>query len=150
MRVVLAYVFVGWLLIQIADVTLEPLHLPSWSETLVIWLVALGFPIAVILAWVLDVTPEGIAVTPPQDEPSVDDATIAVLPFVNMSGDPERVFQRWYVGGAPEPPGKTPAPQGLFTHICVCPQGHDTGHAINIQTTGCSLRTRRQRSPLWN
>ena len=91
-RVVLAYVIVGWLLIQIADVTLEPLHLPPWSETLVIWLVGLGFPIAVILAWVLDVTPEGIAVTPPQDEPSVNDATIAVLPFVNMSGDPENEY----------------------------------------------------------
>ena len=91
-RVVIAYVIVGWLLIQIADVTLEPLHLPSWSQTLVIWLVGLGFPVAVILAWVLDVTPEGIAVTPLANEPSVDDATIAVLPFVNMSGDPENEY----------------------------------------------------------
>jgi hypothetical protein len=32
-RVIVAYLIVGWLLIQIADVTLEPLHLPEWSDT---------------------------------------------------------------------------------------------------------------------
>jgi len=92
-RVVIAYLIVGWGLIQIADVTLEPLHLPDWAGTLVIWLIALGFPIAVILAWVLDVTPEGVKVTQPaanDDVPS--DASIAVLPFVNMSGDPENEY----------------------------------------------------------
>ncbi len=91
-RVMIAYVIVGWLLIQIADVTMEPLRLPIWSGTLVIWLVGLGFPVAVILAWVLDVTPKGIEVTLPLDESTVDDATIAVLPFVNTSGDPEHEY----------------------------------------------------------
>jgi adenylate cyclase len=92
-RVVIAYLIVGWGLIQIADVTLEPLHLPDWAGTLVIWLIALGFPIAVILAWVLDVTPEGVKVTSPaaeDDKPG--DASIAVLPFVNMSGNPENEY----------------------------------------------------------
>jgi len=92
-RVVIAYLVVGWLLIQIADVTLEPLHLPDWADTLVIWLIALGFPIAIVLAWVLDVTPEGIKVT--DDEPesaAVDDASIAVMPFVNMSGDADNEY----------------------------------------------------------
>jgi adenylate cyclase len=49
-RVAVAYVIVGWVLIQIADVTIEPLHLPVWAGTLVIWLVGLGFPVAVVLA----------------------------------------------------------------------------------------------------
>jgi adenylate cyclase len=92
-RVVIAYLIVGWGLIQIADVTLEPLHLPDWAGTLVIWLIALGFPIAVILAWVLDVTPEGVKVTSPaaeDDKPG--EASIAVLPFVNMSGNPENEY----------------------------------------------------------
>ncbi len=92
-RVIIAYLIVGWLLIQIADVTLEPLHLPEWSGTLVIWLVGLGFPIAVILAWVLDITPEGVKVTAnseADDTPS--DASIAVLPFVNMSGDKDNEY----------------------------------------------------------
>lgn len=68
MRVIIAYLIVGWLLIQIADVTAEPLHLPQWSDTLVIWLVGLGFPIAIILAWVLDVTATGKEVTGSAEE----------------------------------------------------------------------------------
>lgn len=92
-RVVLAYVIVGWGLIQVADATLEPLHLPEWAGTLVVWLVGLGFPIAVILAWTLDITPRGIEVTPAADAdvpPSPPtEASIAVLPFVNIGGSPD-------------------------------------------------------------
>jgi adenylate cyclase len=92
-RVIVAYLIVGWLLIQIADVTLEPLHLPEWSDTLVIWLIGLGFPIAVILAWVLDVTPAGVIVTESADTAAArGDASIAVLPFVNMSGDADNEY----------------------------------------------------------
>ena len=92
-RVAAAYLLVGWLLIQIADVTLEPLHLPEWADTLVIWLIALGFPIAIVLAWMLDVTPAGIKVTADEPvSPSVDDASIAVMPFVNMSGDSDNEY----------------------------------------------------------
>lgn len=87
-RVIIAYLIVGWLLIQVADVTIEPLHLPDWSQTLVIWLVGLGFPIAIVLAWVLDVTPTGIEVTASADvSDAASDASIAVLPFINMSDD---------------------------------------------------------------
>jgi adenylate cyclase len=92
-RVTIAYLIVGWLLIQVADVTLEPLHLPEWSSTLVIWLIALGFPIAIVLAWMLDVTPEGIKVTADESAKApVDDASIAVMPFVNMSGDSDNEY----------------------------------------------------------
>jgi adenylate cyclase len=92
-RVTIAYLIVGWLLIQIADVTLEPLHLPEWADTFVIWLIALGFPIAVVLAWMLDVTPAGITVTADADDVTpVDDASIAVMPFVNMSGDSDNEY----------------------------------------------------------
>ncbi len=92
-RVAIAYLIVGWLLIQIVDVTLEPLLLPEWADTFVIWLIALGFPIAIVLAWMLDVTPAGITVTADADEVTpVDDASIAVMPFVNMSGDSDNEY----------------------------------------------------------
>ncbi len=95
MRVIIAYLLVGWGLIQIADATIEPLRLPEWSYTLVVWLVGLGFPIAIVLAWVLDVTPRGIEVTAAikdSEPPSPPDASIAVLPFVNMSGNEENEY----------------------------------------------------------
>jgi adenylate cyclase len=93
-RVIIAYLLVGWGLIQIADATLEPLRLPEWGYTLVVWLVGLGFPIAVVLGWVLDITPEGIKVTADtSSEPDLpQDASIAVLPFVNMSGSDENEY----------------------------------------------------------
>jgi adenylate cyclase len=94
-RVIIAYLLVGWGLIQIADATIEPLRLPEWSYTLVVWLVGLGFPIAIVLAWVLDITPRGIEVTAAIKEnetPSPPDASIAVLPFVNMSGNAENEY----------------------------------------------------------
>lgn len=92
-RVAIAYLIVGWLLIQIADVTLEPLRLPEWSDTFVIWLIGLGFPIAIVLAWMLDITPEGVRVTAEKSGVTpTDDASIAVMPFINMSGDPDNEY----------------------------------------------------------
>jgi TolB-like protein/tetratricopeptide (TPR) repeat protein/DNA-binding winged helix-turn-helix (wHTH) protein len=56
----LAYLLVGWLLIQIADVTFDNLGLPSWTPTFVTFLVIAGFPIALLLAWFLDMTDRGL------------------------------------------------------------------------------------------
>jgi hypothetical protein len=59
-KVALAYGIVGWLLIQIATSTFPVLEIPNWAIKLVIALVLLGFPIALILAWAFELTPEGI------------------------------------------------------------------------------------------
>ncbi len=92
-RVIFTYLIIGWLVIQIADVTIEPLHLPEWSGSLVIWLVGLGFPIAIVLAWVLDLTPAGIKITESaQTNDAPSDASVAVLPFINMSGNADNEY----------------------------------------------------------
>jgi TolB-like protein/Tfp pilus assembly protein PilF len=50
----LAYLIVGWLLIQVADIVFSQLHLPAWAGTFVTVLVIAGFPIAIILSWYLE------------------------------------------------------------------------------------------------
>jgi len=59
-QVAAVYAVVAWLTIQVVDIISEPLNLPDWLDTVVIILLAVGFPIAVILAWAFDLTPEGI------------------------------------------------------------------------------------------
>jgi Tol biopolymer transport system component len=59
-RLAAAYVVVAWLLIQVVDVIKEPLNLPEWFHTVVIVLVGLMFPVALMLSWAYDVTPEGV------------------------------------------------------------------------------------------
>src|SRR3954447_16917518 len=59
-RVAVAYAIVGWLTIQIATATFPYLEIPPWCTRLVIVLLALGFPIALLLAWAYELTPEGI------------------------------------------------------------------------------------------
>jgi adenylate cyclase len=59
-RVAGVYLVLAWGLLQLGDVVIEPLLLPDWTMTLVIVLLALGFPVAVILAWAYDITPDGV------------------------------------------------------------------------------------------
>lgn len=133
-RVAVVYAVVGWVVIEVASTVLPPLGLPNWAVKLVIVLVALGFPIAVAMAWMfdsehategprsIDLPPQSIAATAgasagpifrqplpatsatpspsakmnvdPQQSASLasDRRTIAVLPFVNMSGDSDNEY----------------------------------------------------------
>jgi adenylate cyclase len=59
-QVAAVYAVMAWLMIQVIDTVSEPLNLPVWLDTVVIVLLGVGFPIAVILAWAFDLTPEGI------------------------------------------------------------------------------------------
>ena len=59
-RVAVAYAIVAWLIIQVATQVFPVLEIPNWCVRLVIVLLALGFPVAVILAWAYELTPEGI------------------------------------------------------------------------------------------
>ena len=59
-RVALAYAVVAWLLMQIGDTLAPALLLPEWSTRFVAFLLILGFPLALFLAWAFELTPEGI------------------------------------------------------------------------------------------
>jgi TolB-like protein/Tfp pilus assembly protein PilF len=59
-RVGVAYAIVAWLLIEVASVVLPTFEAPSWVMRVFTFLVILGFPLALILAWAFELTPEGI------------------------------------------------------------------------------------------
>ena len=55
-----AYAIVGWLLIEVAHTAFPTLLLPDWTTTLVTVLLVMGFPVALVIAWAFELTPEGI------------------------------------------------------------------------------------------
>src|SRR5712672_2320636 len=59
-KVAVAYAVVGWLVIQISSTVLPTFHAPEWVVQTLVVLVALGFPIALIVAWAFELTPEGL------------------------------------------------------------------------------------------
>ena len=68
-RVAVAYAVVGWLLIEVATQVFPFFRIPDWSERLIVFLVLAGFPIALMLAWAFELTPEGVRRTEPVDSP---------------------------------------------------------------------------------
>jgi len=66
-KVAAAYAVVGWLLIQVATQVFPFLEIPNWTIRLVILLTALGFPVALIIAWAFELTPDGIKRTEAAD-----------------------------------------------------------------------------------
>ena len=118
-RVAAAYLVVAWLLIQVADVTFEPMSLPPWTLKFVIGLLVLGFPLACALAWAYDIKPASIDSTVSREPSAKSDAaapaatasgagsfasptppagtplsahSVAILPFVNMSPDRDQDY----------------------------------------------------------
>lgn len=59
-KVAVSYAVVAWLLIQVATQVFPFLQIPDWAIRLVIMLLALGFPVALVLAWAFELTPEGL------------------------------------------------------------------------------------------
>ena len=59
-RVGLAYVVATWLLLQVGEVMFGFLEVPNWAGKLLIAFLVLGFPVALILAWAFELTPEGV------------------------------------------------------------------------------------------
>jgi tetratricopeptide (TPR) repeat protein len=64
-RVAVVYAAVAFVIWQAAEIAFPALRLPDWTLTLVVVLTLVGFPIALLLAWAFDVTPEGVKRTEP-------------------------------------------------------------------------------------
>src|SRR5258707_140624 len=140
-RVAVGYAVVTWLVVQISATVIPAYHAPEWILPLVITAVALGFPVALVLAWAFDIeggaikkTPESTVATlsganrrrvwllaavgliisalalggywlwhpwrkaltvlqsPPATMPAIVEKSVAVLPFENLSGDPDNAY----------------------------------------------------------
>src|SRR5437867_11512721 len=131
-KVAIAYGVVAWLLMQVAGQIFPFFEIPNWAVRLVVLLLIIGFPIALVLAWAFEVTPEGIKRAEdvdlstsvrrktgrkldffiiavlllvisillfqrlhPNVSPAVSsslDKSIAVLPFDNLSRDPDNAY----------------------------------------------------------
>ena len=59
-RVAVAYAIVSWFLLQLADVILNNFEAPIWVFQSILLVLIIGFPVALILAWAFQLTPEGI------------------------------------------------------------------------------------------
>jgi TolB-like protein len=72
-RVAGVYAVVGWVLAQIATTLEETLGLPAWFDSLIVALLLLGLPVAIVLAWAFELTPEGVLRT--EDVPADESIT---------------------------------------------------------------------------
>ena len=65
-RIAVVYAVVAYGIMEVANNFFGPLNLPAWSNTLVAVLLLCGFPVALILAWIFDITPEGLRRSDPE------------------------------------------------------------------------------------
>lgn len=128
-KVAVAYLALGWVVVQITDIVVPALNLPDMLNAVVVYIGIVGFPFALFFAWAFEMTPDGVRKTADVDEdasithstgqnlnyaiigllsiavvfllfnqgeePTAENEltkSIAVLPFVNMSGDENNVY----------------------------------------------------------
>src|SRR5436305_2183425 len=86
-KVTIAYAVVSWLLIQVATQVFPFFEIPNWAVRLVVLLLVIGFPIAFILGWAFELTPEGIKRTEELDQlPQQQSKNRAWIYVVIMAG----------------------------------------------------------------
>src|SRR5881392_949881 len=59
-KVAVAYAVVGWLLVQVVTQVFPFFEIPNWAVRLIVLAIVVGFPIALIIAWAFELTPEGL------------------------------------------------------------------------------------------
>jgi len=61
LRMAVLYVLAAWVIMQVAEVVIGLASLPAWAGSLVLTVLAIGFPIALVISWFYEITPEGVA-----------------------------------------------------------------------------------------
>src|SRR5947199_6781764 len=59
-KVAVAYAIVGWLLVQVTTQVFPIFEIPNWALRLIVLAIIVGFPVALVIAWAFEATPEGI------------------------------------------------------------------------------------------
>src|ERR1044071_2045498 len=59
-KVAITYAVVGWLLVQVATQVFPFFEIPNWAVRLIVLAIVIGFPIALVIAWAFELTPEGL------------------------------------------------------------------------------------------
>jgi TolB-like protein/tetratricopeptide (TPR) repeat protein len=78
-RVAVVYAATAFVVLQAADILLPAMGVPEWAMGLIVALLALGFPVALVLGWALELTPEGVRVTGARPDPEPAGATPSLL-----------------------------------------------------------------------
>ena len=133
-RVGVAYLVIGWVLIEVSDTIAPMMSLPEWAPSLILYVLILGLPVALFLSWAYELTPQGVKKTAEVDaddsitpstgrkldfliigalvvalgyfiwerqsleseaespQTATSETSIAVLPFVSLSSDPEQEY----------------------------------------------------------
>lgn len=100
-KVAIAYGTIAWLVTEASSVVLPALHVPDWTVTFVVVFLLVGFPVAMVLAWIFDVGPQGIERTEPlADEPRSTHARLrmayAGVVLVLMAGLGYLLYERGF------------------------------------------------------
>jgi adenylate cyclase len=94
-RVLAGYIALSFALLQLADLVYPVIGAPEWAFSATVALTVLGFVPAVALAWIYDITSDGVRRTPAAEQLSTAAAarpSLAVLPFRNLTSDAENEY----------------------------------------------------------
>lgn len=104
-HVIVVYATAAFIIIELVNNVYEPLRLPDWTPLLVIVIIAIGFPITIIISWIFDISLKGVKKTEPiqqngvqsestvlSEKSPIQEKSIIVLPFENISPDPDQEY----------------------------------------------------------
>lgn len=134
-RVAIVYAVVSWALVQVAATVGPALNLPDWTDSFVVLMALIGFPLAMILAWAYEVTPEGVRRTEPEPEPRPQPSPAAPLtaPLARSAAPPRR--------GLPTEPVSSPTHRATRAPVRTDPPGPAELRRAAVATLRHELRT---------